>query len=295
MTADRDELGLRLERVLPAPPSVVFRAQTEPDELAKWWGPKGFTAPSVELDVRVGGSYRIAMQPPDGDLFHLSGEFREVGPPARLSYTFRWDPPNTDDRETVVTISLRDLGGSTEMTVEQGGFATEERRALHEQGWTDSLDRLQGLISRQSALERLDAFIGEWSMKADFPLAPATDIRGRCMFEWMSGQQFLVQRWEVSLPEAPDGIAIIGFDTGRNGYLQHYFDSRGVARVYEMSFENGVWKLWRDTADFSPLNFSQRFTGTFSGDGKTIEGHWEICHDGSSWEHDFDLTYTKVG
>jgi uncharacterized protein YndB with AHSA1/START domain len=147
MTADRDELRLRLERVLPAPQSVVFRAQTEPDELAKWWGPKGFAAPSVELDVRVGGSYRIAMQPPDGDLFHLSGEFREVEPPARLSYTFRWDPPDPDDRETVVAISLRDMGGETEMIVDQGVFATEERLALHEQGWTDGLDRLQELIS----------------------------------------------------------------------------------------------------------------------------------------------------
>lgn len=149
MSADHDELALRLERVLPAPCSVMFMVHTEPDELAKWWGPKGFTAPTIELDVRVGGSYRIAMQPPDGDLFHLSGEFQEVEPPARLSFTFRWDPPDPDDRETVVAISLRDLGGSTEMTVEQTGFATEERRALHEQGWTDSLDRLEDLMQHK--------------------------------------------------------------------------------------------------------------------------------------------------
>ncbi len=127
--------------------SVVFSALIDPAELAKWWGPKGFAAPSIHLEPRVGGAYRIAMQPPGGDLFHLSGEFREVDPPVRLAYTFRWEEPTPDDRETVVTLSLRDLGGSTALSVDQGAFATEERHALHERGWTESLDRLEELIS----------------------------------------------------------------------------------------------------------------------------------------------------
>jgi hypothetical protein len=143
-------------------------------------------------------------------------------------------------------------------------------------------------------VERLNVFVGEWSVEAAFPLAPPTDSRGRTVFEWMPGKRFLIQRWEVPQPEAPDGIAIIGFDEGRGTYLQHYFDSRGVARLYEMSFENRVWQLWRNSEDFSPLNFSQRFTGTFSDDGRAIDGRWETSRDGSSWEHDFDLTYTKV-
>jgi uncharacterized protein YndB with AHSA1/START domain len=147
MKAGSDELTLHLERVLPAPRSVVFSALIEPDELAKWWGPKGFTAPSIELKPHVGGTYRIAMQPPVGELFHLSGEFRDVDAPARLDYTFRWEEPTPDDRETVVTLSLRDLGRSTALSVDQGAFATEERRALHERGWTESLERLQELIS----------------------------------------------------------------------------------------------------------------------------------------------------
>jgi uncharacterized protein YndB with AHSA1/START domain len=132
----------------------VFRANTEPDELAKWWGPKGFTAPGVEVDPRVGGSYRIAMQPPEGNLFHLSGEFREVDPPTRLAYTFRWEEPDPDDRETIVTLSLGDLGQETELIVEQGFFATEGRRALHEQGWTESLVRLDALFSSRESLGR---------------------------------------------------------------------------------------------------------------------------------------------
>ena len=144
-------------------------------------------------------------------------------------------------------------------------------------------------------LERLEALIGEWSMEVTMQGAPPGDIGARASFEWMPGRQFVLERWQVPVPEAPDGLAVLGFNEGRGTFLQHYFDSRGVARVYEMSLDDGVWKLWRDKEDFSPLNFSQRYTGRFSDDGQTIEGAWEIAHDGSTWEHDFDLTYRKVG
>jgi uncharacterized protein YndB with AHSA1/START domain len=143
-----------MRRVLRAPRSLVFKALTEPDQLAKWWGPNGFTAPSVEIDLRVGGAYRIAMQPPEGDLFYLAGEFREVDPPARLVYTFRWEDPDPDDRETMVTLSLENLGESTELAFAQGTFAAERRRALHEEGWTDCLDRLQELMMASGASVR---------------------------------------------------------------------------------------------------------------------------------------------
>jgi uncharacterized protein YndB with AHSA1/START domain len=141
------KLALNMTRVLPARRALVFKALTDPGELAKWWGPKGFTSPSVVVDLRAGGAYRIAMQPPDGDLFHLTGEFLEVEPPARVAYTFRWEDPDPDDQETVVALSLRDLGESTELVITQRTFATEARRALHDQGWTDCLDRLHELIS----------------------------------------------------------------------------------------------------------------------------------------------------
>ena len=137
---------LRLERILVAPRAVVYGALTDPEVLGKWWGPRGFTAPRVELDPQVGGNYRIAMQPPDGELFHLSGEFREVEPLARLAYTFRWDPPHPDDRETVVILSLEDRGEETEVRLTQGEFATEERYALHKAGWTESFERLEQVL-----------------------------------------------------------------------------------------------------------------------------------------------------
>jgi len=144
---EQDGLTLHLKRVVPAPSELVFRMQTEPDLLARWWGPNGFSVPSIELDVRVGGHYRIAMKPPDGDQFHLVGEYRAVDAPNRLTYTFRWEPPDPDDRDTVVSVSLADQGDSCTVTVDQGIFATEARRALHVQGWEESLDRLEDVTT----------------------------------------------------------------------------------------------------------------------------------------------------
>ena len=143
------ELTLELKRVVPAAPSVVFGAFSAADELAKWWGPKGFTAPTLDFKPRVGGSYRIEMQPPEGDPFSLTGEFRKVDPPARLVFTFVYEDPDPDDVETLAELSFRDLGESTEVVFTQGPFKTEARRELHRNGWTDSFDRLEQFISHR--------------------------------------------------------------------------------------------------------------------------------------------------
>lgn len=117
------------------------------------------------------------------------------------------------------------------------------------------------MTERSPAMAALDVFVGEWVIEARSDDVPPDDIGARMVFEWVPGQTFLVQRWSVPIPEAPDGIAIIGEDTsGDGGYIQHYFDSRGVARLYRMTLNDNVWTLWRDKADFSPLHFSQRYT-----------------------------------
>jgi len=141
------------------------------------------------------------------------------------------------------------------------------------------------------ALGALQPFIGQWRMTMGSTPSPADAPRALTTFEWLSGRRFLVQRWEVEHPDAPDGIAIIGLDPARAIFLQHYFDSRGVARVYDMAFADKVWTLHRFAAD---PDFSQRFTGRFSEDDDTIAGRWETSSDGSSWLHDFDLMYTRV-
>lgn len=128
-------------------------------------------------------------------------------------------------------------------------------------------------------------------MAADSASDPTEAPRALTTFEWLVVKRFLVQRWEVDHPDAPDGMAIIGFEHSKGMYLQYYFDSRGVARVYDMAFSNGVWVLERFASD---PDFSQRFTGRFSQDGDSIVGGWEISKDGSSWSSDFNLTYTRV-
>jgi hypothetical protein len=134
----------------------------------------------------------------------------------------------------------------------------------------------------------LDMFVGVWQMTASLP--PEADaLQAEATIEWLEGRRFLIQRWHVDHPDAPDGIAIIGFDDESATYRQHYFDSRGVARVYEMSFADGVWKLWRDAP-----GCSQHFTGSFNESGDTITGAWQMSSDGSTWEHDFDLTYRRA-
>lgn len=142
------------------------------------------------------------------------------------------------------------------------------------------------------ALSALAPLIGTWGMAASFEGVPPVDARVE--FAWLPGERFVVERWEVPLPEAPDGIAVIGPDPTQEGrFLQHYFDSRGVARVYKTTFEDGVWRLWRDEPDLSPLDFEQRYTGTLSDDGATIAGRWEIRHPDADWQHDFDLVYVR--
>jgi hypothetical protein len=140
-----------------------------------------------------------------------------------------------------------------------------------------------------AARERLEALVGEWTLQATPPDGTPWPGGGRVTFEWFEGAPLLVERWQIDMPEAPNGTAVIGCDGMSGSYFQLYTDDRDVQRIYAMSLDDGVWKLWRDGPPFS-----QRFTGTFSEDGSRIDGRWEIAEDGTTWTTDFDLTYTKV-
>lgn len=145
--AAEDGFHVRLGRTLAAPREAVWQGFVDPEQLAAWWGPHGYTARNVHFEPRLGGEYRIEMKPPEGDVFFLSGTFREVDPPACLAYTFVWDPPDPDDRETTATLAFQDLGGETRVEFTQGVFATEARRALHAEGWSDSFERLEEFLA----------------------------------------------------------------------------------------------------------------------------------------------------
>jgi hypothetical protein len=135
-------------------------------------------------------------------------------------------------------------------------------------------------------MEEFEALVGEWVTEVQLG---GQAIRGRSTFEWLDGGGYLIQRTTTEDQRFPRAVMVTGptFDGSR--VVQHYFDSRGVARVYEVSLEDGVWLLSRDDPD----DFAQQFSGRFSADGTRIDGAWRRT-DGGEWRHDFDLTYTKL-
>lgn len=137
---------LQLKRTFAAPREKVFRAWTDPEELKKWWGPPGYGTPSAEVDLRVGGKYRLGMRKlPEGPVFYLAGTYREVRPPERLVYTWRWEAePELGD--TLVTVEFHDRGGSTEIVLTHELFPTEKARQEHERGWSGGLDNLAKIL-----------------------------------------------------------------------------------------------------------------------------------------------------
>jgi hypothetical protein len=143
------------------------------------------------------------------------------------------------------------------------------------------------------ALKGLTPLIGEWNIEItnmSFDQNPSTVVWGRASFDWLEGGAFLIQHAQIDHPDFPRSIEVIGPDDEAETYRMLYYDSRGVSRIYRMTFSGGIWTIWRDFP-----GFHQRFHGTFGEDGKVISAYWEKSTDGSNWEKDFDLTYTKVG
>ncbi len=151
----------------------------------------------------------------------------------------------------------------------------------------------QSLSKTNPSLERLGVLAGDWDnievSNIPFYSDPATVLHGHASFQWTEDGAFLVEYSEPPSPDFPRGTAIIGPDDAAGTYCMLYFDSRGVSRIYQMSLNGNSWKLWRDFPDFA-----QRFTGVISEDGQIIKAKWEKSSGGSQWEHDFDLTYTRV-
>lgn len=138
-------------------------------------------------------------------------------------------------------------------------------------------------------LEALGALVGAWSVEGAHVMIPNTVLRGKTTFEWLNGNRFLIQRTTTDHPDVPDSISIIGANDDGALLAMHYFDSRGVMRVYQMKLSNGGWTFWREAP-----GFWQRSRATFSEDGKTITESIEKSSDGVDWEHDMSKTYTKL-
>jgi hypothetical protein len=142
----------------------------------------------------------------------------------------------------------------------------------------------------------LEPLIGSWTVEAEFPTAGPLVVRGRTTFDWLLARRFVLQRTEMDHPDAPDSSSILAPDPDRpGGWRQHYFDARGVVRLCDMSFDGRTWTLTRRAADFSPLDFAQRFTAELEDGGDTLAGRWEIAPEGEDWRLDFRLTCRRAG
>jgi len=143
------EAAVHLKQTFAAPREKVFRAWTEPEELKKWWGPAGSIVPHVEIDLQVGGSYRVGIQFPPEDVFYLSGTYREVQPPEKLVFTWRWERPDMDSGESLVTVEFHDLGNSTVVALTHEKFPNRDIADHHNQGWNNIFENFGGYIARE--------------------------------------------------------------------------------------------------------------------------------------------------
>jgi uncharacterized protein YndB with AHSA1/START domain len=150
LVSEPAERVLKIERVFDAPRSLVFKAWTESEHMARWWGPRGFKSTVLKNELRPGGAYRIHMLGPDGD--HWSqGIYREVVPPERLVMVGSWaDAQGKPTRpETTLTLLFEDVGGKTKLTLHNAIFESTTARDMHNSGWTSSLECLAEYLATQ--------------------------------------------------------------------------------------------------------------------------------------------------
>jgi uncharacterized protein YndB with AHSA1/START domain len=151
--AEKPEKELVITRVFDAPRELVFKAWTDPTQMARWWGPNGFTNPVCELDVRVGGAWRIVMRSPDGTEYPCGGVYREVVQPERLVFTnIATDKDGNPVLDGLTSVTFAEQGGGTRLTLKTGAVAVVDYAAAYlagmEAGWTQSLERLAEELAR---------------------------------------------------------------------------------------------------------------------------------------------------
>jgi uncharacterized protein YndB with AHSA1/START domain len=138
--------SLNLQRHYPVAPEKVWRAWTDPEALKRWWGPGGPEAVSVvQLDLRVGGRFRIVFGGPQGDEHEVQGVYKEVVPNRKLVFTWTW-PRTTPERESLVTILFKPDGGGTELDFVHSQHFDESVRDGHQRGWSESFVKLERFL-----------------------------------------------------------------------------------------------------------------------------------------------------
>ena len=136
--------SLTIERRLAASPATVYRAWTDPAQIARWWGPNVGDTSRAEMDVRVGGRFKVVTDAADSDRHEVSGVYREVVPNRKLVFTWAWR--TTPERESLVTIDITPDGDATLLTLTHEQLFDEAVRDRHATGWSTALDKLESLV-----------------------------------------------------------------------------------------------------------------------------------------------------
>lgn len=145
--AKASETTLRLERLIPSPPEVLFTLWTTPAQLVRWWAPEGYEASVHDLDTRPGGRWRVTMRRSDGGVVVTSGVYRVVDPPRRLAFTWAWeDQSGARGHESEVTVSFEATPGGTRVVLVQQRFESKQARDNHNVGWSACFDRLTRIV-----------------------------------------------------------------------------------------------------------------------------------------------------
>ncbi len=148
LVAKPDDRTLVVTRLFDAPRALVFKAWTQPDQIARWWGPQGYVTIHCEMDVRVGGAYRFGMRSPEGIEQWKRGNIHDIVAPERIVFTFAWE--DTDGRlgpELLTTVAFAEEGAKTRLTLRQTAFETVERRDSHGNGWTSTFERFADYLA----------------------------------------------------------------------------------------------------------------------------------------------------
>ena len=144
----REKPSLTLTRSYPVPPEKVWRAWTDAQAVKKWWGPGPNEPVSLaQLDVRVGGRFRIVFGGPDGKAHECAGVYKEIVPNRKLVFTWTW-PNSTPERESLVTITFQAAGKGTELVFLHEQLFDEKVRDDHKRGWSGSLDKLEHFLAQ---------------------------------------------------------------------------------------------------------------------------------------------------
>jgi uncharacterized protein YndB with AHSA1/START domain len=148
MTETEHDVALQLQHRFAAPRDQVFEAWTNPDVLKRWWRASDtWGTPLAEIDAREGGSYRLSMRTEEGEVHTVFGEYREVSPPERLAFTWRWEegpgPVMAGSENTLVVVEFREDGDGTLVELTHSGFSGEEIKGMHEHGWQGVLASLE--------------------------------------------------------------------------------------------------------------------------------------------------------